>query len=103
MTYFEVLNASDTTDMQTLMGAANRLSGYIFMPIMLLVIFSVWVLGAVFMGKPIYRAFLFGSFICSVISILMVIMGFLSVNYMYFTFFMVAVSVIWTVLTEAPS
>jgi hypothetical protein len=103
MAYYDVLNASDGTDMQSIMSAANRLSGDIFMPVMLLVIFSVWVLGSVFMGKSIGRAVLFGSFICSILAVPMVLMNWLSVNYMYFCFLMVAIGAVWVKLDEAAS
>ena len=103
MAWFQVLNENDTLDMYTLTSAANRISENIYMPIMLLVIYLVWILGSVFTGKPISRSVLYASFICSILSILMVIMNWLATSYMYFLFFMTAVGVIWTILSEAAS
>ena len=103
MAWFKTLNNSDTTDMYTLMSAANSISDNIFMPIMLLVIFLVATIGSILTGKPIHRALVYSSFICSILSILMVIMSWLATTYMYFAFLMLAVSLIWTRLSEAYS
>jgi hypothetical protein len=105
MAWFTTLNTNGTGsgDVYQLMTSANTISDGLYMPVMLLVIFLVWVLGSVSIGKPIARSILFASFMCSVLSILMVIMNWLSVNYMYFAFFMVAVGIIWTWLSEALS
>ena len=103
MAWFETLNENNTGDMYQIMNSANTISDNIFMPIMLLVIFVIWVLGAVAIGKPIHRGMLYAAFICSILSILMVIMNWLSVGYMYFSFFMVAGGIIWVWLAEALS
>ena len=102
MTY-QTLNISDTQNIQTLMNFANVVSGGILWPIMLLTVWAIWVLGSVFIGKPIYRAFLFASFFCSIISILFVIMNWLNTGFMYFLFLMTAVGLIWTKLAESYS
>jgi hypothetical protein len=103
MAWFKTLNVTDTADIQTLMGAANTISDNILMPLMLLTIYLVLFLGSIFSGKPIHRSLIFGSFVCSILAVLMVIMNWLAVNYMYFTFFMLAVGVIWTYMAEAYS
>ena len=103
MAWFQTLSGNDTDNLYTLMNASNTISGNIFMPIMLLVIFMVWVLGSVASGRPIHRSVLYGSFFCSILSILMVIMNWLSVGFMYFAFFMTAVGIIWVWLSEAAS
>lgn len=103
MAYFQIMNQTDTVDMQTIFTYINNVVGGLFWPVMLLVIWVIWVLGAVFTGKPIYRAFLFASFMCSIISILMVLMNWLSTNFMYFLFFLTTVGLIWTKMAEAYS
>lgn len=103
MAWFQTLQTNGTGDMYQIMNSANTISEGIFMPVMLLVIFMVWILGSVSIGKPIARSVLMASFICSILSILMVIMNWLSVTYMYFSFFMVAVGIIGTWLSEAMS
>ena len=104
MAWFKTLtDINGTDDMYQIMTSANTISDNIFMPVILLVTFIIWVLGAVSIGKPIHRSVLYASFICSILAILMTIMNWLSVGYMYFAFFMVAVGIIWTWLAEAMS
>ena len=103
MAYYPTLNSSDTADLQTIMTFVNVATGNIFWPIILLVIWIIWVLGATFSGRPFYRALLFASFFCSILSILMVLMNWLSPNFMYFLFFLTAVGLIWTRLSESYS
>ena len=103
LTYYPVMNTTDTQDMTTLMSFANYVSGGMFMPVMLMVIWFIWVLGSTFIGKSISRSILFASFFCSILSILFVILNWLSPNYMYFLFLMTALSLIWVRLIEAYS
>jgi Flp pilus assembly protein TadB len=103
MTYYATLNTSDVADMSTLMTYANRVSDNLFLPLMLLVVWSIWVLGSTFIGKSISRAVLFASFLCSILSILFVLMNWLSPNYMYFLFLLTALGLLWVRLSESYS
>ncbi len=103
MAYYSVLNVTDTTDLASLMTAANRISDNLFMPIILLVIWSVWTLGSIFIGKSFFRSTLFASFLCSILSILFVLLNWLSPNYMYFLFLLTALSLLGVKLSEAYS
>lgn len=103
MTYYQILNTSDTRNIDTLMNYANTTSDYLFMPIILIVVFLIWVLGSTFMGKPISRSFLYASFLCALISVIFVILNWLSVNYMYFLFLMTAIGLVWVRLQESYS
>lgn len=103
LAWFRVLNTSDTGDMYQLMSSVNSISDNIFFPIMLLVIFVISLLGSVVSGRPVHRSLVYSSFICSILSILMVIMNWLAPTYMYFLFFLTAVSLIWTKLAESFS
>lgn len=103
MAWFEILNSTDSVDIYSLMSAANRISGNFLMPIILLTIFFVFVLGFLFSGKPIHRSLLYGSFVCSILSIMMTIMNWLATQYMYFSFTILAASVLWVWFQESPS
>lgn len=103
MAWFKTLNSTDTEDIYTLMSASNSMSDNIFMPVMLLVIFLIATIGSIVSGKPIHRSLVYSSFICSILAILMTIMNWLAPTYMYFAFFMTAVSLIWTKLAESYS
>lgn len=103
MTYYPVLTVNDTVDMTTLMTFANTLSGNLFLPLMLLVVWSVWTLGSVFIGKSFFRSTLFASFFCSILASLFVLLNWLSPNYMYFLFLLTALSLLGVRLSEAYS
>jgi hypothetical protein len=103
MAWFKTLTTNDTKDMYTLMNASNTMSDGLLMPVVLLSICMVWILGSVSSGKSIARSVLYSAFIGSILSILMVLMNWLSINYMYFAFFMTAAGLIWVWLSEAPS
>jgi hypothetical protein len=100
---YRLMNDSDTQDMFTIFKYANDVSGEILMPIMLAVVFFIALLGSVFSGKPISRGLTFASFVCSILGMLLVIMHMLSVNWMYFAFFLTGIGVIWTWLSESLS
>ena len=102
MAYYPEMNVTDTADMFTLFRYVNYVSGGLFFPIILLVIFSITLIGSVLAGKPAYRGFTYASFVCSILSIVLALMNFLSKQYMYFSFFLVGIGLIWVRLAEAP-
>lgn len=72
------------------------------MPIMLLVIWTVAFVGAISEGRQASRAWIFSSFICAMLAIMLSLIGMLSSQYMYFTFLMVAAGIVWYKLDNAP-
>lgn len=73
-----------------------------FMPIMLLVIWFVALIGAIAEGRQASRAFIFSSFIASVLAIILSLIGLLNPQFMYFSFLMVGAGLIWYKLDNAP-
>jgi hypothetical protein len=103
MSYYEVLNNTDTEDMFSLFRYVNNVADGLFFPLILLAIFAITLIGSVLTGKPAYRGFTYASFVCSILSILLVLMNFLNKQYMYLSFFLVAIGLLWIRLAEAPS
>lgn len=103
MSYYQVMNATDTEDMAAVFLYINRVASNLFFPIILLVIWAITLLGSVLSGKPAYRGFTYASFVCSILSILLVLFNVLNKQYMYFSFFLVGVGLIWVRLAEAQS
>lgn len=91
------------TSMLGITQSANNIANGILMPLVLLTIGIISLIGMTFTGRSFPRSLLFSSFICSILAILLVLMNMLSVNYMYFAFFLTAVGLVWVRLTEAPS
>ena len=92
--------ASDTSDFFNLTKYLTNLTD--FMPIMLGVIWLVALIGSLVDGKPMSRAFIFSSFIASVLSIILALVGLLNRQYMYFSFLLVAAGLVWYKLDNAP-
>ena len=101
--WFQTINSSDVSDLFGIMNYSNNVSGGLFMPVMLLVIGAIALLGTVFSGKSVFRGMTYAGFICSILSILMVLMGWLNGNYMYFCFLMTAIGLVGIRFSEAPS
>ena len=101
MTY-PTLTGNGTSDLYGLFSFVNAGVGGTFMPIMLGVIWIVDFVGAISEGRQASRGFIFASFICSIMAIMLALIGLLASQYMYFSFLLVAVGVVWYKLDNAP-
>jgi len=101
MSWYPVMNDSDGTDFYTLSDYAQRVSSGILFPFLLLTIFIISMIGMVSTGKSFSRSLTFSGFICSIFSILLVVMNWLNVQYMYLAFFITGVGLIGVRLSEA--
>ncbi len=72
------------------------------MPIMLVVVWMISFIGSISEGRQASRAFIFSSFICSILSIVLTLIGLINKEYMYFSFLMVGIGIIWYKLDNAP-
>ena len=92
--------ANDTSDFFNLTKYLTNLTD--FMPVMLGVTWLVALIGSLVDGKPMSRAFIFSSFIASVLSIVLALVGLLNRQFMYFSFLLVAAGLVWYKLDNAP-
>lgn len=100
---YATLNASDTRNLYNMFKFVNDgATGGLFMPVMLFVVWIIAFIGAISEGRQASRAWIFASFISSILAILLSLMGFLNSQYMYFTFIMVAAGLVWLKLDSAP-
>jgi len=97
------LTSCDYSDFFNLTSCANQVSNYVFMPIMLLTIFLISLIGMSFANKSFFRGLTFSGFICSILSIFLVLMNMLNVNFMYLCFFLTGGGIIGVILSEALS
>lgn len=99
MAWYEYPNSTDTEGIFEFFGYINRITEGLFFPTMLIVVWFVSFIGVFSSGlggRPAgARAFAFSSFITAILSILLSIMGFLAPKFMYLTFILVAISVLW--------
>ncbi len=92
---FATPTANDTQDLLSIFGFVNTVSDGLFFPIMLLVIWLVGFIGAIAQERPASRAFIFSSFISTVLGILLALLGFLSITYVYFLILLIAFGIFW--------
>lgn len=100
MTY-PVLTGNETNLYQIFQYVNSGVSGA-FMPVMLGVIWVVAMIGAISEGRQASRAFIFASFISSILAIVLSLIGMLNTQYMYFSFLLVAAGLVWYKLDNAP-
>lgn len=96
------LGINDTANLYTLTRFANNGVGDLFMPVMLAVIWIVALIGGISEGRESSRSFIFASFICSILAILLSMVALLNSQYMYFLFLMTGAGVVWYQLANAP-
>ena len=94
--------AIDPSDMYTLFSGINNVVGGIFMPTMLGVIWIIAFIGALAEGRQASRGFIFASFIVSILSLVLALIGMINNQYMYFSFLLVGIGLIWSKLENAP-
>lgn len=93
-------NATDIGNLYQITSYLNNIS-----PIFLVVIGVIWIvsfIGSISEGRQASRAFIFSSFVCSMLSIMASLIGLLNKEYMYFSFLMVGIGLIWYKLDNAP-
>lgn len=98
---YPIPNASDTGDLQEIFRFVNdSATAGIFFPIILLTIWLIAFIGAIAEGREAYRAWIFASFISTILAIILGLLGFLQPSYIYFLIIMLGVGMIWAKLTQ---
>ncbi len=96
MPVYPVPNANETRDLFSVFQFVNdKATEGLFFPIIILTIWLIAFIGAIAEGRPASRAFIFSSFISTVLGVLLSIMGFLSVTYVYFLILLIAFGIFW--------
>ena len=72
------------------------------MPVMLFVVWLVAFIGTIAEGREASRAMIFASFIASMLAIPLALIGMLNSSFMYFSFILVGIGIIWNKLANAP-
>lgn len=100
---FAVPNASNTRDVFEIFKFINNsATGGIFFPVILLVVWVIAFIGSLAEGRLASRAWIFASFISTILAILLALMGLLNPNYMYLLVLFVAFGILWIKLEKAP-
>lgn len=99
---YPVLSGNESGNMYTLFKFVNEGVQGVMMPLVLLAIWFISFITILSDGKQASRAFIFSSFIASILSIVLSLIGMLNPQYMYFSFLMVAAGLVWFKLENAP-
>ena len=93
--WYQYPNSTDTTGIFEFFRYVNTTADNLFFPLILLVIWVVTFVGSFAAGGKdgiaAARSFTFASFLCSIMSILLVTIGLLAVKFMYLLFILTAV------------
>lgn len=99
MAYYNLSNSSDSENLNTFLGYINRITENLFFPVMLLV---VWFIAFISIysnegqGRSASaKAFTVSSFFTSVLSIMLVLLGYMSSKFMYLQFILVGIGIVW--------
>ena len=96
--YYTQPTGNETNGFYNLFGYINRVSGGIFWPIMLLVL---WII--TFLAIKQYstsRAWTFASFFCAILSIPLAVLDYIAPVYMYMCIFLTIVGFVWLKLED---
>lgn len=101
-TYYPVPNANNTGDLlQIFQFVSNDLTGGLFFPLMVLVIWVVQFIGVLAEGRPASRAWVYASFTATILSILLGILAMIEQKYIYLLVIGVSLGAFWIKLASA--
>lgn len=92
---------NDTLGLDSFAIWANQTSGFLMFPLILFGLYIIILVATQPLGYG--RSFIFASFFCSILSIILVVGGLLNPIYMYFLFVMLAASLLLTRLGKSSS
>ena len=92
----------DSSNVYTLFSFINNGVGGIFFPIILGAIWIIALIGSIAEGREASRAFIFASFIVSILSVPLALTNLLNSQYMYFSFILVGAGLLWHKLDSSP-
>ncbi len=96
MAIYPTPTANETRDLFSIFQFVNdKATTGLFFPVILLTIWLVAFIGAIAEGRQASRAFIFSSFVSTVLGILLALMGFLSMTYVYFLILLIAFGIFW--------
>lgn len=104
MAHFDTPTVNETGDMFELFSFINnKATEGLFFPVILLTIWLISFIGAIAEGRSASRAWIFSSFISAILGGLLVLLGFLSANYVFFLVLNIAFGIVWIYLSESKN
>ena len=104
MAFFPTPTANESRDLLAVFQFVNnKATEGLFFPVILMTIWLIAFIGAIAEGRPASRAWIFSSFVSTVLGVLLAIVGMLNVTYVYFLILMIAFGVFWIKLETAKN
>ena len=104
MPLYQEPNVTQTQDIFQIFEFINNTSSNgLFFPVMLGVIWSILFMTGFANGREASRSLIFSSFVCTILGVLLTLMGLLNPNYLYFLIILVGFGMIWLRLETAPN
>lgn len=100
--YYPVANATDTRDLLSIFQfVSNDLTGGLFFPIMILVIWIVQFISVLAEGRQASRAWIFASFTATILSIMLGILALIEQKWIYLLIILGSLGAFWIKLSMA--
>jgi len=101
-TYYKVATTNNTRSLLDIFQfVSNDLTGGLFFPIIILVIWVVQFIGVLAEGRPASRAFVFASFTATILSIMLGLLAMMEQRWIYLLVIMVSLGAFWIKLASA--
>ncbi len=101
-TYFPVPTVNDTRDLLAVFQfVSNEATQGLFFPIMILTIWVIQFIGVIAEGRPASRAWVFASFVSTILAIILGILAMVAQKWIYLLILMVSIGAFWVRLVSA--
>lgn len=100
MVIYATPNATQMEDIFQIFKFSNEAAGGTMFIAIMGVIWSISLIGSLANGSKFYRGFIYSNFICSVLSMILGLLGVLTMSYMYFFILLLAFGVLWAKLVD---
>lgn len=98
--YYPIPEPSDTRDLLAIFQFVSELTGGLFFPIVILVIWVVQFIGVLSENRPASRAFVFASFTATILSMILGILALMEQKWVYLLIIMVSLGAFWIKLAR---
>tara|TARA_R100001530_G_scaffold112862_2_gene79854 strand:+ start:14174 stop:14500 length:327 start_codon:yes stop_codon:yes gene_type:complete len=100
--YYPIPNINNTRDLLSIFQfVSNDLTGGLFFPLMILVIWVVQFIGVLAEGRPASRAWVFASFSATILSIMLGLLALIEQKWIYLLIIGVSLGAFWIKLSTA--
>ena len=102
--YYPIPTVNDTRDLLSIFQfVSNDLTGGLFFPLMILVIWTVQFIGVLSEGRQASRAWIFASFTATILSIMLGILALMEQKWIYLLVIAVSLGAFWIKLSTAKN